>query len=777
MPKLSTLTKVQASGWAFAQTLTLILTGCCCWGLSGNGAFAESIELPLRSVSLHAAGKGHFHFVGETKGGVFSVEIPTRDINDVLRAATTFDPTGPVRIQMIAAPDPWSPARPEINTETLGDVLLSMKGVTASITNNEGDQAEGTILAIEMRPQPEGDQIIQREFLTWLTDQGVESMPLSSVVSINPTSSKFRERLSAALTRNAEPATTQTTTIKFEFDQGESREVHVGLMRPMPMWKTMYRYEGRRLIHRSVVENMSGMDWEDVSLRLFDGNPILFEMEIRDIAIASLPQQSRPIRHAVIPGSFAQAKLLSNQDSANPNDRLGQDDLSRGRGTSTGMKGMNGGSGGFFGGGGFGGGMGGMGGGGFGGGMGGGGFVAGGMGGGGMGGGGGRANSEILNREPNTNGTTSTVDGTPAGSSMAFSYEDVRLDDGMATMLDTVINQVDVQPLSIYRYSYHPTKPLLSISVANGTVALLPAGPISVVLNDEFRMIAGEAVMPSIGPGGEQILGFAVDGGVRVEHEPPKPIDEPLSLAFNSELHEFTLGSLHERKSVYVIANRSQEVRRVAIEHPRPSLPFEWVGVDKESVDVTETSDSYRLELTLANDDTATVAATSQHETTEVFSVSTVDIDMLRRWNSQGRWDAPTKSAVEVALDRRENLLDVTSSIQTKLAMRSELLTEIERVTNQLTRHRSSSLLSTLRSSYQQRLAILEKRRLEIGKETKVLADRRTEILAELGVDPELRGNFTLEDRFARELDAALIDAMVDPEKVIDTTPQDPFGN
>lgn len=377
---------------------------------------------------------------------------------------------------------------------------------------------------------------------------------------------------------------------------------------------------------------------------------------------------------------------------------------------------------------------------------------------------------------PTFDGTTAPVDGTPAGSSMAFSFENVRLGTSMATMLDTVIDDVDVQPLSIYRYAYHPTTPLLSVSIKNETTALLPAGPISILFGDEFRSVLGEAIMPSIGPGAEQILGFAIDGGVRVEHEPAEPTDHPLSLEFNDELHQFTYKSSHDLTSVYVVANRSLESRTVVIEHPLPNEPFEWDGVQNDEVEVTQTSDGYQLKSEMGVEDQRTVTAIARHETTQILPAATLSIDLLRQWKAEKKWSEETLADVASVLDQRERLLTTNESLKSKLAARSEWLQEISRLSDQLTRERFTFLPQTLRSTYQQRLILLEKRKVELGKQVRTLAEQRQHLLQQLGIDINRPGDWSLSFGSTAELEASLMDASIEVEDKPEPPATDPFG-
>lgn len=224
-------------------------------------------DLQLTSVTLHAAGKGWFEYSGTINGsGKFSVDVGTFEVDEAIRVSRVIDPAGVGEIRLAAANDPIQPASFLPITRTLGDLLLSMKGQPIIATMQDGATMEGILVTIEQRMDRVGDAAEDREYMTVLTDEGLQTSRVDQAASIRSTDETFNEKLNATLATLAQPNELPTSQIEFQFAPGEKRNVTVGLMRRVPMWKVSYRIEGNKLIHRSIVENTSGTDWSNVDL-------------------------------------------------------------------------------------------------------------------------------------------------------------------------------------------------------------------------------------------------------------------------------------------------------------------------------------------------------------------------------------------------------------------------------------------------------------------------------------------------------------------------------
>lgn len=674
------------------------------------------IDLQLTSVTLHAAGKGWFEYSGTIDGsGKFSVDVGTFEVDEAIRVSRVIDPAGAGEIRLAAANDPIQPASLLPNTRTLGDLLLSMKGQPIIATMQDGAIIKGILVAIEQRRDRVGDTTEDREYMTVLTGEGLRTSPVDDAASIRSTDEIFNEKLNLTLASLAEPNELPTSQIEFLFATGEKRKVTVGLMRRVPMWKVSYRIEGNKLIHRSIVENTSGTDWSNVDLRLVDGHPVLFAMDMHSIARARIQHVDRPETHVAMAPSFKEtlSRTLgaSDQTSANAADT----DNDRDRAAIAGfmeseIMGMGGG-----------------------------------MGGGGFGGETPRSRTSRMSDQPGLDPTAAMnvalaeTHDAPAGSTLALDFQHVDLPSGESTLLDTVVSPVTIDEVSVYRQSYHPTAALLSLEIENDTPSLLPSGPLSVLAGDHQRTILGELVLPALGPHTQRLMGYAMDGGVRVTAEPTVSTSETQQITLDSVRHTIKTETLHQNTSDYEFLNRSGEQRTIILEVPAPKPPFQWAHEDEKNVTYERAAPFDRVRFFLDDGKTDTHTITHQTTATDTMQWGTIELSQIEQWIAAPKWPDDLKRELKNILESRRELDETHERLTTLLATRNQLIQEIDRITDQLSRrYQGASLPEVVIAQYQKRLIDLENQREKSEQRMRTLAATRRNSVAELGMDPRL---------------------------------------
>jgi len=739
----------------------------------------ETVELVLNSVTLHAAGKGWFEYSGSVEGaGKFSVDVGAFEVDEAIRVSRLVDPAGGGKIRLAAGRDPIRPDAVVPNTRTLGDLLVSMKGQSIVATMRDGQVVRGRLVAIEQRTDSIGETSEDREYMTLLTDGGLRTSLVEDAVSIDSTDEAFNRRLAATLSDLARTSELPASTIEFVFAKGERRHVTVGVMRRVPMWKNSYRIEGGQLIHRSVVDNTSGSDWSGVDLHLIDGSPVLFAMDMHSVARARLDAVQRPTNHVSLAPSFQESRSrtlstpdveeITSADRASGNDG---DLFSEMKGMNAGMMGM----------GGMGGGMGGMG---------------GGMGD-GFGGMGGApdpndsSSSSDLDPTASMNQVLAETQDAPAGSTLSLRFDDVELASDATALLDTLVAPISIDEVSVFRESYHRTATLLCLEIENNTASLLPSGPLSVLAGEGQRSILGELVFPALGPNTKRLMGFAIDGGVRVTVEPMIATSEVKSIALQPELHQIHIETLYENKTDYEFLNRSGEDRVMILEVPSPRPPFEWVDetetkeASKEASKlVKESAEKFdRVRFSLDDGQTQTQTIVHQHTETVIREYATIATSQLEAWIADPKWDDSLTERLKTILQSRQELDETNETLAALLAMRNQVIQEISRVSNQLTRERNGlSFPREILTRYQARVLELENQRAKSEQRMRTLETTRRKWTAELGMDPRLPGNLTPLRAFIVDTDLIPAD-MPDPIQVdADSKPgerpadNDPFG-
>ncbi|MEO9934832.1 hypothetical protein [Rhodopirellula bahusiensis] len=737
------------------------------------------VELSLRSITLHAAGKGWFEYRGTITGpGVFRVEVGEFELNEAVRVSRILDASASGEIRMVSPPDPVQPAKSLPNTRTLGDLLVSMKGQRIVATEHSGKKVEGTLVAIEQRIEIVDEQRIDREVVTVLTETGLSSMWVDDFASIDASEEDFRSRLREALEKESRPAELATRAVEFVFGDGPEREVTIGLMRSVPMWKVSYRIEGDQLIHRSIVENTSGVDWKGIELSLIDGSPVLFTMDLRSVLRARLETLQRPSRQVAMAPRFSESlgRAYANNELAAPGmpeETIGMSDsmdmMGMDMDMSMGMGGM--------GGGGMGGGMGGS--------MGGGAFRA-------MPRRGARPTSDDLFASGSgyggsLNQVLNETSDAPAGSTLELQFESVALEDGKTALLDTLIDPVSVNDVSVYRQSYHPTATLLCLEIENNTPALLPSGPGSVLAGDQMRSILGEVVLPDLAPSVKRLVGYAMDGGVRVTAHTVDSTSEEQSIQIDPKLHLITIQIQRQRETKYEVLNRSGDDRTVILEIPLPPTPYELQAMKDKDIEVEKTDAWHRLRVKLPDGGSREIVTMEQYSADDPNKWGEISLGTLEGWIAAAKWPKEQLEMLQSILADRRELNDTDRTLEGLLDLRKHLVTELERVSNQLTRQRGSSAFPReVIQRYQTELLKLENRLAQCEQRMQELAKQRRSLVDELGMDRDLPSALSA-------LKGFVIDTDLIPEGMSDVLPSesatpanernddlfggDPFGN
>ncbi|MFG0267397.1 MAG: hypothetical protein ACF8AM_19945 [Rhodopirellula sp. JB055] len=732
------------------------------------------VELSLRSVTLHAAGKGWFEYRGTIRGpGVFRVEVGEFELNEAIRVSRILDPSATGKIRMVSPPDPVQPVKSLPNTRTLGDLLVSMKGQRIVATEHSGKKVEGTLVSIEHRAKIVDEQRIEREVVTVLTETGLSSMWVDDFASIDASDEGFQARLKEALDNESRSAELATHAVEFVFGDGPEREVTIGLMRSVPMWKVSYRIEGDQLIHRSIVENTSGVDWEGVELSLIDGSPVLFTMDLRSVLRARWEPLQRPTRHVAIAPRFSESlgRAYGDHELAGPGIReetIGMDgsmDM-MGMGMDMDMSmGMGGGGG------------------------------MGGMGGGGMGSGsfgaipgraGGKGGMDFFANDSGYGSSlnqvlTETTDA-PAGSTLELQFESVALADGKTALLDTLVDPVSIHDVSVYRQSYHPTATLLCLEIENNTPALLPSGPGSVLAGDQMRSILGEVVLPDLAPSVKRLVGYAMDGGVRVTTHPVEMTSDEQSIQVDSKLHRITVQMRHQRETKYDVLNRSGDDRTVILEVPLPPQPFELQAMEDKDVEVEKTDQWHRLRFKIPDAGSREIVTVASHTADDSSAWGEIAMGTLERWIAEAKWEEAQLETIRSILADRRLLYETDRTLEGLLDLRNHLVTELERISNQLTRQRgSSSFPREVIQRYQTELLKQENRLAQCEQRMQEFAKQRRGLVDRLGMDHELPSTLS-------RLKAFVIDTDLIPEGMSTVLPSetatpatqpknDPFGS
>jgi hypothetical protein len=365
--------------------------------------------------------------------------------------------------------------------------------------------ATGAIVGVERQHQPVGkDAVVETELLTLHTSEGLRSVLLGQVQSVQLLNPAVDQELRRALEVLASAHGTQKRTVSLNFTGNEKRTVRVGYVIENPIWKTSYRLvldqNGKPFLQGwAIVENATDEDWTGVGVTLVAGRPISFRMDLYQPL--SVP---RPL---VEPELFA---------SLRPPTYAGPlDVLSRAKGADKERAAS-------------------------------------------------AAAPRLEARLDPAKSVTPGVSATELGDFFQYAIEQpVTLARQKSALLPIVNRPVEGTRVSIYNQQVQPKHPLLGLNLKNTTGLHLMQGPITVFDGGSY---AGDARTLDLQPNEERLLGYAVDLGTEVEPVAKSAPDQLVAVKITKGILSAT-HKLRATKT-YNAKNRSGHDRVLLIEHP-----------------------------------------------------------------------------------------------------------------------------------------------------------------------------------------------------------------
>ena len=493
-------------------------------------------ELPVTRAVLYASGVGYFEHAGTvTDSARLSLHFKTEQINDVLKSLVFMDAGGgTVSSVNYASNDPIERALRSFGidlsgTPALPQILSQLRGASVSVRAPE--PTTGSILSVQEKTSVHAQPPVTttEHILTLVTAAGIQTLPLSSIDSIEFTDARLRDELGMALQLLVESRDTERKQVDLNFvGQGE-RQVRVGYLVETPVWKTTYRLDLSPIFEQeqpllqgwAIVENTSDNDWQQVVLSLVSGRPISFTMDLYTPLYVQRPA--------------VQPKLIT---SLEPRTHDGGIEATRDRVALEQAP----------------------------------------------------AHKAMMQSAPAPSAPAAAESRmlARAGGPDDLRPDAVRLDELQAAALAgsvgelfqftlqqpldmprqrsamiPIINQkVDAQKVSIYNPSAHATHPLNGVILNNDTGLKMLAGPVTVFDGGAY---AGDAQIDHLSPGDKRLLSYAVDLAVTVD---PSQKTSARLLAARIVQGVLQVSHVHTHAQEYVVKNEADATRTIIIEHP-----------------------------------------------------------------------------------------------------------------------------------------------------------------------------------------------------------------
>lgn len=278
------------SGHALVRRLTLVSFLLFPWPVLAE----EGATVSLSKISLYSSGVGYFQHDGTVNNRTqLDLRLHTSQINDMLKSLVVQDfGGGKVSTVTYGSRDPVTKTLGSFGINlngnpTLGQILTQVRGEPVEVT--APNPIAGTLLGVEKKTESIGEgsqhRVVEQEYVTLLTEDGIRALSLANVQRIKLTNTALNAELQQALAALATNHDAQKKTVSITFDGTGSRQARVSYLTETPVWKTTYRLvldedKAPYLQGWAIVENQTPQDWRNVTLSLVSGRPISFAMDL-----------------------------------------------------------------------------------------------------------------------------------------------------------------------------------------------------------------------------------------------------------------------------------------------------------------------------------------------------------------------------------------------------------------------------------------------------------------------------------------------------------------
>lgn len=630
--------------------------------------------LPIRRVVLYKHGVGHFEREGTVTGSQsVSLTFKQREVSDVLKSITILDRNGGVVSAVgYESTTPVEQLLAEIalsipDEGSLVGLLPQLKGAKVSVTPTGATSPEyGVLLGIDSvdTATPAGNT---RQFrLSVLADGGgMKTFDLFDV-EVTLLDEGIKRDLDFYLKTQlaAKKKDARTFTLLAE-GEGE-RTLAVSYLLEAPVWKATYRIllneEGQKdpLVQGwAVVDNTSDEDWEDVCLTLVAGLPVSFVHDLYTPRFIKRPVVEVRETTGVLPPTVEAGfdSMMMESESAPMMARAAEPPR-----PGAAMK---------------------------------------------------RKRGEFIGGSSAPQSAVSSVQTQTrerhVGDLFEYAIErPVTVRRNQSALVPIVLKPFTGKPVLLYQKHARPENPIRCVEFENTTGLTLEGGPVTVLDSGSY---AGEAMLDTLKPKEQRLIGYAVELAVRVTDK----IDTRGTPVTRVVIANGTLTTHYGQvqKTTYTFASKSDADQTVYLDHPRPA---EWDLADTPPPH--EVTDNYwRFKFPLPPNTQTKFVAKCQRTFSQTVGLIDTTAPQLKTWVTGKFFDEPTQKAIQAALATRVTVAQFEESITRLEQERAKLHAEQGRIRENLTTLGDRASEKDLRERYVRTLSNQEDRLEAVEKE------------------------------------------------------------
>src|SRR6056297_1515159 len=202
--------------------------------------------LPLHKVVLFSSGVGYFEHRGFVEGDTaLDVTFGTEEMADILKSLVLQDyDGGAIDSVQYQPPEPLERKLREFSFDldsntSFYDLLRQARGEQIEVKIENSQSLNGRIVGLES--QVGGDTEPPQRQMTLYSEGSMTQVALDEVVNLHFSDPLLQMELQEILTVLAEARRSEQRSLTLHFSGEGRREVMVGYIREMPVWKTTYR--------------------------------------------------------------------------------------------------------------------------------------------------------------------------------------------------------------------------------------------------------------------------------------------------------------------------------------------------------------------------------------------------------------------------------------------------------------------------------------------------------------------------------------------------------
>ena len=612
-------------------------------------------HLPVTRVSLYKNGVGFFEHSGHVTGDQsVTIDFTTAQLNDVLQSLTAIDLNGG-RISG-AGYNSTTPLDQQLKSLALGlpenttfsGLFTALHGARVEV-HGTGAAFTGRIVDIEMHkagPGKDESAMTEGHILTVASDAGeIRIFQITPTLSVRLLDTDAHTDLNQYLQLLDSTRNQGLRHLTLEDRGTGTRELHLSYISEVPVWKSTYRIfftdaansshakQTATLQGWSVVDNTTGVDWNNVQLSLIAGAPQSFIQPLSTPYYARRPEIPLPQAAQLTPQtheSGEEAKTPPPPQAAPMSNRFSGGGLAQGYGS--------------------------------------------GMAGGVMGGvSADRAASALMVRSRDIDALSNNSGGimyqAAAAASLApntttsafddfFEYklaDPITIRKNESALVPILQSKIDATRVTIVSYrNGSVSQPLRALWITNTTGLTLDRGSFTLVENGNF---AGEGLLDPIHPSEKRLLSYAADQSVHVSTEGDKTTNRITLLRGSRGVLNIHRADVHE--VTFVLHNAAADRRTVVTEVP---VVAGW-ALDSDPTPEETTPTLYRFRTELDPGQTVRLHVGGKRTGYTTYNLTNANDQQLEFFLNETSHNPALETALQPILEARRRVADAQAAV------------------------------------------------------------------------------------------------------------------